>query len=127
MSEKVWRGRLDALLTYNDSGFKVKEQVVLVSAADYDALLRELTAACTALADANITIDGLEDTIRDESKIIFDLEAENARLRDALQGVREAIAMNGHTYHEPDWNPDAHVEITLTVAEVRLVRNAFDD
>lgn len=101
---------------------------------------KEAEAARTALAEKEAELAVFHERSRKSGDVMYwiaehdvehakvlSLEAENTRLRAALQGVREAIAVNGHTYHEPDWNPDAHVEITLTVAEVRLVRNAFDD
>ena len=43
---------------------------------------------------------------------------------DACAAVAEAIRHTGETYAEPDWNPDAHVSLTITVADARLVLDA---
>ena len=40
---------------------------------------------------------------------------------DACAAVADALRLSGETYAEPDWNPDAHVHVTLTVAYARLV------
>ncbi len=53
------------------------------------------------------------------AEIAAEVEAENVKLRTALDGVRKAIKATGHTYKEADWNPLAHVEITITVEEAR--------
>jgi hypothetical protein len=54
------------------------------------------------------------------------LQADNARLRAALKPV-DADAAERVSFWEDDWNPEYHVNITLTVAECRAIRNALTE
>lgn len=62
-----------------------------------------------------------------------DPEREIARMREveraaavAIKPVLEAVAnSNGSDFMDSSWNPDAHVEVTLTISECRALRAAF--
>lgn len=45
--------------------------------------------------------------------------------RQALRAVADALQANGHYRFDGTWNPDAHIELTLTVAECGRILSFF--
>lgn len=48
-----------------------------------------------------------------------------AELRGALESVLKEAKVRGYDYEHPSWNPDAHLEMTLTIREMRAVKAAL--
>ena len=73
---------------------------------------------------------GVQGSTLEESLANAQLIAAAPELLEACESVMDAIA--GHTDWHPDhevdddsWNEDAHIEITLTVADCRMLKRAL--
>lgn len=47
--------------------------------------------------------------------------ADKVELRNALRPVVREAKAKGFDYEHPSWNPDAHIELTLTIREMRAI------
>lgn len=75
-----------------------------------------------------VTVDRVDGRYIHAGRYRYDAATVDARVGSASEAacaaVAEALRLSGETYAEPDWNPDAHVHVTLTVADARLVLGA---
>lgn len=103
--------------------FPDTERVIRELLSDYDVLRGEtatLTAERDELRAENERLKARQDAtdvriVAAKTKVLILRQALD-RVRDAWAHGREGLDYRSHTY-----NPDAHVEVTLTVADVRAI------